>query len=176
MNSFMQALYMTKDFRYKILSIDITFTLNKDDNQMQIEQSNKKTIINNANNTKIQEIKVDDDELQNVGPVVLAELPVSPQLPIEQNKIIEKKSLEQAQIANRKRVLVFFQLQKLFAYLLQSERDSIPPNFFKASLPDDFKNSHAQQDSSEFGKIYLDYLEKSLVNTPERVKFIFLSI
>ena len=65
-------------------------------------------------------------------------------------------------LQNFKQISSGFQLQRLFALLLYSKRRYIIPNFFKAILPDYMKNSHQQQDSSEFGKIYLDCLETSL--------------
>jgi uncharacterized UBP type Zn finger protein len=47
----------------------------------------------------------------------------------------------------------------LFALLHQSQRNDIYPAFFKAILPEFFRDTNAQQDSSEFGRVFLDQVE-----------------
>lgn len=119
MNSFLQALFMTKEFRYRILNLTLT------------ELGYQKT---------------DPDQLKD-------------------------GKIDPAVIANKKKVFAIFQLQKVFALLMGAQRPAINPSFLKAVLPDFFRNSFAQQDSSEFGKVYLDEIERSLKDTSESVIF-----
>jgi len=120
MNSFVQALFMTKLFRYRILSLgDIVQKL------YSVSESLKEPAESTTNNNK-------------------------------------------THLEEKKKAVGLFQLQKLFAYLVSSEREAITPTFLKATLPLHFKTSHAQEDSSEFGRFYLDDLEKSLAQTEER--------
>lgn len=72
-------------------------------------------------------------------------------------------------LQDRRRMLTLYQLQKLFAFLFSSQREAINPNFFKAVLPDYFRESHAQQDTAEFGRAFLDQLEDSLKITENPV-------
>lgn len=120
MNSFVQALFMTKEFRYRILCLSLS---------------------------ELGQTKNDMDQLQ------------------------ESKA-DPHYLASRKKLVAMFQLQKVFALLMTAQRPAINPQFFKASLPDFFKNSFAQQDSSEFGKVYLDEIEKSIKDTNEKVNSI----
>lgn len=118
MNSFVQALYMTKLFRYRIL----------------------------AQGDLVRKMCT-GTELKEIG-----------------------EAATDANVAQeKKRAVNLFQLQKLFAFMTASEREAIAPGFLKATLPGHFKTSHTQEDSSEFGRIYLDDLEKNLVNTEEKV-------
>ena len=117
MNSFLQALYMTKEFRYRVLNITLT---------------------------ELGYTKTDPD-------------------------MIKDGKIDPSVLANRKKVFAIFLLHKVFALLMNAQRPAINPQFFKAILPDFFKNSFAQQDSSEFGKVYLDDIERSLKDTTEKV-------
>lgn len=118
MNSFVQALFMTKLFRYRVLALGDLI-------QKMYSGTELKEMGEAGNNT---------------------------------NALVEKK-----------KAVSLFQIQKLFALMASSAREAITPNFLKATLPGHFKTSYTQEDSSEFGRIYLDDLEKSLVNTEERV-------
>ena len=60
-------------------------------------------------------------------------------------------------------------LYQLFLLLESSHKSSVIPTEFRKSLPELFRNSFEQQDASEFIKIYLDSLEKSLARTPAKV-------
>ena len=60
-------------------------------------------------------------------------------------------------------------LYQLFLLLESSHKSSVIPTEFRKSLPELFRNSFEQQDASEFIKIYLDSLEKSLAKTPAEV-------
>ncbi len=123
MNSFVQSLFMTKLFRYRILSLgDIVQKL------YSASESLKDPTTDGNNNVPAKSVASDE----------------------------------------KKKAVSLFQLQKLFAYLVSSEREAITPTFLKATLPLHFKTSHAQEDSSEFGRFYLDDLEKSLAQTEER--------
>lgn len=130
MNSFVQSLYMTKTFRFNILSLNIykkmqqSFLMNKELKTTEISSEKK-------------ELNIEDDK---------------------RNEHIERKKLTS-----------IFQLQRLFALLYASERPDINPKSFKDILPDFFKNSFAQQDSSEFGKILLDQIEQWIKNLEENV-------
>lgn len=117
MNSFVQALFMTKEFRYRVLSLPVT---------------------------ELGQFKAD----------------------AEQTK---EGKVDPATVASRKKLVSVFQLQKIFALLMSAQRPAVTPNFFKASLPDFFKNSFAQQDSSEFGKVYLDEVERNIRDTADKV-------
>lgn len=65
------------------------------------------------------------------------------------------------------------QLQKLFALMMKSIRPFIRPLTFRATLPPFFRNNYEQHDSSEFAKIFLDELEKSLKLTDEKVLSVY---
>ena len=83
------------------------------------------------------------------------------------------KNLKQSSLLNKFTITeeptVNEALYDLFLMLLSSSEKYIIPTEFRKSLPELFKNSHVQQDASEFIKIYLDSLEKSLAGTPSQV-------
>jgi Ubiquitin carboxyl-terminal hydrolase. len=148
MNSYVQALFMTKIFRYRVLSLQLT---NR-------PLMNGSTEPNNNNNNPQSPTTV------NIGSNNITEIQ-------EENKS-EPQQKAQAQLnlhMDRKKLLYLFQTQKLFAYLHQSEREFVNPSFFRAVLPDPFSTSYAQQDSSEFGSRYLDQLESCLRITEDKV-------
>jgi hypothetical protein len=92
-------------------------------------------------------------------------------LPSLKHKIEDSNNPNNAKLLlDRKRILIIFQIQKLFALLHSSQRDAINPGFFKAILPDYFRESHAQQDTAEFGRTFLDQLEDSFKLTTQTVK------
>jgi hypothetical protein len=103
MNSVLQALYMTYEFRKAVLQIDFKLDLVKKEGS--------------SNNEKYK---------------------------------------------NFKKISTAYQLQKLFALMFQSKRNTINPGFFRNMLPDFFKNSFSQQDASEFFKIYIETFENSI--------------
>ncbi|CAD8193604.1 unnamed protein product [Paramecium octaurelia] len=85
-------------------------------------------------------------------------------LDFEINRIVVqlKDYTQTKQVGNKPNIGLLLSLQKLFALLSFSSRDSINPIQFRMTLPDQFKNNYNQHDANEFGKILLDEIETSL--------------
>ncbi len=142
MNSYVQALFMTKIFRYRILSLQLA---NKPQTTTEKSELAVKDQLSNTNDNKID-------------------------LNEESKTETQQKSQSNLNLhLERRKLLFLFQTQKLFAYLYQSEREYINAAFFRAVLPDPFSTTYAQQDSSEFGSRYLDQIENSLRNAEDKV-------
>ncbi|KAL6061247.1 Ubiquitin carboxyl-terminal hydrolase 38 [Balamuthia mandrillaris] len=61
---------------------------------------------------------------------------------------------------------IFSELQRLFAYLLLSQRGAYRPSRFLGTLPSQWR-SGIQQDASEFGKFMLDAIEEQALSEKE---------
>ncbi len=138
MNSFVQALFMTKIFRFNILSINVPGKILE------------------ANKEKSEQQKALKQEQQQVQQDIKAEETPGQEITTAKNPQVQKNVEDQIK---RTKLSHFYQFQKLFALLHQSQRNDIYPAFFKAILPEFFRDTNAQQDSSEFGRVFLDQVE-----------------
>ncbi|KAL4450833.1 hypothetical protein ABPG74_011675 [Tetrahymena malaccensis] len=148
MNSYLQALYMTKEFRYRVFKINLAEVMHGGSKQSISQQDSK--------------MEIDEQQVQKSDSSMQEE--ISDKTAAEN----EKKKANITLIEKQTKIIQFgtvFQLQKLFSLLFKSKRTYINPAFFKGILPDFFRFSYAQQDASEFGRIFLDQLERSVQNT-----------
>ncbi|EAS01106.2 ubiquitin carboxy-terminal hydrolase (macronuclear) [Tetrahymena thermophila SB210] len=151
MNSYLQALYMTKEFRYRVFKINLAEVMHG---------GSKQSIQSNTQ----QDSKMEIDEQQ----VQKSDSSMQEEINDKSATENEKKKANIALIEKQTKIIKFgtvFQLQKLFSLLFKSKRTYINPAFFKGILPEFFRFSYAQQDASEFGRIFLDQLERSVQNT-----------
>ncbi|KRX02556.1 Protein kinase-like domain [Pseudocohnilembus persalinus] len=185
MNSYTQALFMTKEFRFRLLQIQLLdihkntqeIQANKQEenlknqNKKENDQEQEQTNSHQNDNNKIQ-VENQNQLKDNYNNINTNDKDKNIMNIEQNNKQIEAKNTQQQQINQKNQQLqimekqrnftTVFQLQKLFTLLYQSKRPYINPQNFKASLPDLFKFSYAQHDSSEFGRMFLEQLEQSL--------------
>jgi len=136
--STMQALFMTEDFRDKVLSLDLP----RPEERKQEEEKKEEELTDEEKTEKLIE------QLQK-------------EMEGDNGMAIEGDSDVLAQ-PRRPKTDTLNETKMLFEQLLTSEDSYVDPYWLKQTLPPHLRLAHSEQDASEFLQIYFDCIEQKL--------------